>query len=237
MRAIIVAYDATSDETDPKPPDGVCMGVIRMWMAGDGARKEDARNRRDDPDAETVVGKTAFFAIVCQSEHTGKACFWDSVDPNTGGKVFRRLLSDKLEIAKIADGYSLKNENCTDCHRGPNAFLIRPQTALDLPAPFDIHPRQTYQPMGRAGWQNPRPLLIHDPNGNNKCATCHEIPGLSEKYCAAVLANVSETYMPSASNPVGWKNPSGPYASDVLKLKQQCTECKNDPAKCDQMSP
>ena len=66
--------------------------------------------------------------VFCQSSTTGKACFWDSKDRVTGAAI-QGPLDTPMVIANLRNGDTLV-ENCTDCHRGENVFLVHPGTPL-----------------------------------------------------------------------------------------------------------
>ena len=127
--------------------------------------------------------------IICQSAKTGAACFWDNIDAATGQRIDWR--TETLQISKLKNGTSL-SENCTDCHRGNNVFLISPDDTtwakLLRPVPGTVDPtlttqvetstdnrggRARYFPVttlaGRAGWEN-----VY--NSSTTCSGCHERP-------------------------------------------------------------
>jgi hypothetical protein len=117
--------------------------------------------------------------IICQSNTTGKACFWDNVSAagvrQTGPDV-------TLDIQTIRNGSNLV-ETCTDCHRGYNVFNIHPGSALQLTragaigGPYQTNPAVRYTPMGQPHWSNPGPLLLATPpSGQSSCLACHELP-------------------------------------------------------------
>ena len=177
------------------------------------------------PRLNRLNGDIEQLGIICQSDATGRACFWDNVDPTNKEKRLTGPLTGpsplKLEITSIGNGYTL-TDDCTECHRGKNVFLIHPGTPLDLKAPFVTDPQQRYVPIGQVGWSNPGPLYLHRPDGGgHACAACHEIPGLSELYCS-ILQGAADTTMPSGSTPVGWTPQTGPYALHLAFLRQQC---------------
>lgn len=61
--------------------------------------------------------------IICQGSVTGNACFWDNIDRDTDARI--PWAGATLVISKLKDGTNL-GENCTDCHRGDNVFLLAP---------------------------------------------------------------------------------------------------------------
>ncbi len=158
---------------------------------------------------------SGLMGIICQSESTGKACFFDNIDSRTGRRVDWR--TSPVIIANLQNGSNLA-ENCTECHRGKNAFLIHPRSALDVP--IDINPSIRYSPIGQSTWANPGPLF--SPPGT-ACYTCHEIPVPSRSYCDVVLARAARMTMPPGSTPVGWPASSGsPYSANATLLRAYC---------------
>jgi hypothetical protein len=127
--------------------------------------------------------------IICQSAKTGAACFWDNIDAASGARIDWR--TQTLRIADLQNGASLA-ENCTNCHRGNNVYLISPDdrtwAKLLRPAPGTVGAtlttkvqgstdmrggRPRYWPVttffGRPGWEN-----VY--NASTSCTGCHEAP-------------------------------------------------------------
>jgi hypothetical protein len=159
--------------------------------------------------------------IICQGRKSSKACFWDNKKPNTNPAV--PITGDDtkgMDPAKIADGSNLV-ENCTDCHRGDNVFIIVPDTPLE---PND--PKKTsvdnppYTPVGkRKGWENPQKdygLKKDKDKKKMQCLRCHSIPELSDSYCRVMKEMVEENWMPPAGYDVK------DFAEDIAKLKAGC---------------
>jgi hypothetical protein len=157
-------------------------------------------------------GKIELLSITCQSKRTGKACFWDN------RTIMDELISPvtTLVVHNIGNGYTL-GENCTDCHRGYNAYNIHPGTVLDVtrskvvPAPYDpdrpweSDPDVRYSPIGRPAYQNPPPLdstQLPPPAPIREgfvpaCNGCHEIPQTrGALYCGSVLTQAMSVTMP-----------------------------------------
>lgn len=163
--------------------------------------------------------------IICQGDETGKACFWDNVDSATGARLQGEGL--RLSIASLQNGSSLA-ENCTNCHRGDNAFLVHPD---DPPfraasAGFDLAPSARYSPIGQGHWSNPGPLFLPAPRPPGRtCAECHEIPephGSGDPYCG-VLRQASTQTMPRGGPPVGWPGAAdSPFSTDMQFLAGHC---------------
>lgn len=164
---------------------------------------------RQDGDFINLVG------MICQSNLTGRACFWDNIDAATGQRIAGRNIT--LEISRLENGSSLA-ENCTSCHLGANAFIIHPNVR-QLTAVADRDPDVRYQPVGQAGWSNPPPMAAL---GSGDCATCHEIGASTPSYCATVLANAARRTMPNTANPAGWESPRGPFAGHISALRARC---------------
>ncbi|MDQ2976016.1 MAG: hypothetical protein M3R69_11485 [Acidobacteriota bacterium] len=172
------------------------------------------------------AGSISLLGIICESETTGKACFWDNVAAD-GTRVTGANIS--LDINTIGNGSNLA-ENCTACHRGYNVFNIHPGSALDLSragavgGPYDTNPAVRYTPMGQATWSNPGPLVLPaPPSGQSSCLACHELPQTSGSYCTAVLRSAAMNTMPPfGSTRGGWPgtsvavNPA--YSSHITAL-------------------
>jgi len=187
------------------PDDGICFALPRY--APDGAL--------------TVNG------IICQSKHTGRACFWDNLTRET---PVRRIgtADEPLHIGAIQDGYTL-SENCTNCHRGDNVFNIHPGTYLDQPDTGVDFPLR-YTPIGSPGFINPPPLVLPAlPPGNRSCVSCHSLPSLSRSYCASVLEDAARVTMPRQTDEMVWEPAGWPpmiqrpeYAGHVSFLASAC---------------
>jgi hypothetical protein len=162
---------------------------------------------RQDGDFVNLLG------IICQSESTGKACFWDNIDILTGAKITGVGIT--LEISRLKNGFNLA-ENCTQCHRGGNVFLIHPETPLGTPT--DRQPAVRYAPIGQAGWSNPPAFAAP---GSGACAGCHEIAALNSSICV-FLQQAAELTMPSVAAPAGWASPIPAYSAHITVLKTAC---------------
>jgi hypothetical protein len=77
------------------------------------------------PRGNGAVGSVA--GIICQSASTGNACFWDNIKRDDPNQVIG-WKGKKLVISELVDGSNL-SQNCTDCHRGNNVFLVSPDDA------------------------------------------------------------------------------------------------------------
>ena len=169
---------------------------------------------------KTSSGSIQLLGIICQSDTTGKACFWDNVDGDTGARLTGSSATN-MQISELQNGNTL-SENCTQCHRGKNVFLIHPNETIDISRNgYDTDPQIRYTPLSsQAAWQNPTP---HDAQGSGPlCSTCHEIPSLGRSYCNSVLQNGASITMPSVADPAGWPPALGPYEDHVNALRAAC---------------
>lgn len=157
--------------------------------------------------------------IICQSTATGKACFWDNVDKSTGLRI-TGADAENMKITDLQNG-NLLAENCTQCHRGENVFLIHPGETIDLRSEgYELVPDIRYQPVStQAAWQNPSP---HTELGDGACASCHEIPALTPSYCNSVLSQAARMTMPDTLSPAGWPAVAGFYQAHLEALQADC---------------
>lgn len=154
--------------------------------------------------------------IICQSKSTGKACFWDNRDATTGAQITGVGIT--LRIAEIQGGDALM-ENCTNCHRGDNAFIIHPETPLGKPV--DRNPDVRYTPIGQATWSNPPAFST---KGSGACSGCHEIAALNPSICQ-FLRQAADKTMPSTATPAKWTDPSPAYSAHISSMKMaMCPE-------------
>lgn len=175
------------------------------------------------------AGDIQLLGIICQSKETGKACFWDNVDRKDPSQRITGAAAKTMKISDIQDASELV-ENCTNCHRGYNAFPIHPGTALDIGDRFDLQPDKRYEPISSQPlWGNPKPLIQR---GEAPCGSCHEIPGLRDNndaspkmpssYCATILQNAARLTMPYVGSPAGWDAPKPAYEAHIKMLKTRC---------------
>lgn len=163
--------------------------------------------RRDDKGSIEAMG------IICQSQDTGKACFWDNIDAATGDRITGA--GPTMEIAKLKNGFGLE-ENCTECHRGGNAYMIHPKTPLG--ALKNRNPKVRYSPIGQSTWSNPPALAERD---SGPCTECHEIAAPNPSYCS-FLKRASEKTMPKPESPSGWATPTEEFKIDIEAFKTKC---------------
>ncbi len=208
-----------------KSPQGVCFAAPR-------------RNEKG--------GEIQILDQICQGNN-GKACFWDNSSPADGDTPVKVV--DGLDPANLAGGDKLKR-NCTECHRGDNAFIIRPSTALQLgptnpcdkkdpgsrfgptdPAkrldPVGRGPRpQEKNPNNRPGFENPPDLMAL---GDGPCSACHSIPKLTYNYCTFVLMPMLiNKEMPPKTQPP--QNPAN-FTKDTKTLTDACKKIDDEQAK------
>ena len=83
------------------------------------------------PRTDLQTGMITSLGVICQSNDTNVACFWDST----------RDFQPDAKVAIDSDGFNAGPDlnggvggKCTDCHRGRNAFITNPRSDLDLGA-------------------------------------------------------------------------------------------------------
>lgn len=159
------------------------------------------------------INEISLLGIICQSKTTGKACFWDNLSKETGLRI-KGGEDLTFKISDIKNGDSL-GENCTQCHRGKNVFLIHPGTNLDISDDYDIDPNVRYQPVSaQASWSNP---AAYTELGGGACASCHEIGALSGGYCN-ILRNGANTTMPNTTSPANWNGSHAFYGDHIQQM-------------------
>ena len=165
---------------------------------------------------------TGLNGIICQSKSTGKACFWQNMDAKTG----KRILGT-LRFAELMNGQNLK-ENCTNCHRGENAFLIPfpedKDNPLGKPSLSIRNPKVRYTPVapGRPDWVNPPAFVTKGSAG--ACSTCHEIPALNSNICM-ILQFTAQKSMPNTENTAGWlpsETKGSVFVMDIAHIRDGC---------------
>jgi hypothetical protein len=168
--------------------------------------------RTDGPQAGVCValprtnaaGVIELLGVICQATNAVElkgeaapavhACFWDNIDA-AGKKITSSKLKD-FNPAVFQGGDVLK-ENCTNCHRGDNAYVVvkfTPEWKADNDH-ANAPPDAPYVPLGQAAWLNPPPTL----KLTGGCTACHVIPGLlgpdpkkpmnKSLYCSVVARN------------------------------------------------
>lgn len=159
--------------------------------------------------------------IICQSQRTGKACFYDNMRATGGNRI--DWTRDTMSAWEVRNGNDL-GEVCTDCHRGGNAFIIHPGSALQQPG-VNTEPRVRYTPIGSSSFVNPGPLALpalNDPESQGSCEECHEIPQLTPEYCR-ILTRAAATTMPPYGPPAGWlPADTQPYYLHLAFLSVRC---------------
>ena len=215
--------ESPTDNTD-KNPLGICYALPR----------------KDGSDNIQLLG------VICQGKKSSQACFWDNLDRVTGERIVGAKLVD-LDLNKVSDGkdgiplivdvdgntIQKGIENCTNCHRGDNVFIIHPGTFLQVDPNLSAQKRLTavdsppYRPVSsRPGWVNPSPTktLVLEP-----CVSCHNIPELTKQFCPVLKSIVGRT-MPLDDTekdgdtkpvPIDWQVG---YRDDVAKLAGACNK-------------
>jgi hypothetical protein len=154
----------------------------------------------------------SLMGIICQSQNTGKACFWDNIDFQTGARITGPLTTS-IPILSLQNGNDLV-ENCTNCHRGDNAFIIHPNSPLDQRPTSNAN--TWYEPISnQPAWANPSPFIDL---GDSACTSCHRIAGIGASFCSTVVSNAANKTMPNQVAPVGWLS-SQP---DVKAIRDAC---------------
>lgn len=128
-------------------PEGVCIALPRI-APGEGIEA---------------------LGVICQGKASGKACFWDRI-----GLSGNRIGLDQALITTRRDGdpdlgtqlpwyggvdlVGKPGGVCTNCHRGQNAFIIHPESALGVHLPLRM-PDVWYDPIIPEAWpENPEAL-------------------------------------------------------------------------------
>lgn len=212
-RVEVWTYSSTS-------PQGICFALPRM-SAG-----------------STINNGIQALGIICQSEQSGKACFWDNVVRPTSSDTERRPVgrpkitgaaTRNLDPVNMSDGFNLE-ENCTVCHRGSNAFLVQEGTPLETHSEV---PDVRYAPLSgisdatnSASWANPVSSVhpqVEGASSSSQCTMCHdssdnEFPELTAAYCTTVLGCSVGVNMPP-SNPANWARR---HLEEVTVLSSTC---------------
>lgn len=159
--------------------------------------------------------------IICQSARTGRACFYDNSRPGSEERI--DWTRETMTAWDLQSGYDL-DEACTDCHRGTNAFLIHPGSALEVPG-INTNADVRYTPIGGPGFENPGPLALPalESEEQRSCEGCHEIPRTTPSYCL-ILQRAARTTMPPREPPAGWLPPdTHAYYAHVEFLARHCS--------------
>jgi hypothetical protein len=170
-------------------------------------------------------GTIQLLGQICQNPKTGRTCFWDNKDPSDGKTGL--AVTPGLGPEKMAGGDKLE-ENCTECHRGDNAFIVHPGTALEFSGqnpcsgggskPTDVATGAKYTPMGAPKFQNPPDDALD--KKLKACNQCHSIPKLSKSYCGTVL----EGMIRSKEMPPGGDQSDPDTADDIKTLRAECAK-------------
>ena len=163
--------------------------------------------------------------VICQGKESGKACFWDNIDSSSGNRIVESDFKN-MDIAKFQNGDQL-DEDCTNCHRGDNVYLIHDELS-QIPL---SDPDKRYEPIPTGPhtdgsfWNNPG----RGPNEKNLmreegCGECHKMPAMSLEYCSSVLSPAITTgYMPQ-SGKLDETDRDKLTCRDVCLLHYECIE-------------
>jgi hypothetical protein len=217
--------DSAWQKVGELPPDKIfaatALPTVEVWVFKTPLGICYALPRKDASGVIRALG------IICQGQESSVACFWDNI--RTDGS---KIVGDSTKGMKANDmqGGDVLKENCTDCHRGENVFIIHPSTPLQQNAdsagankdPSDPNGKPTqpvkkpYTPLGQSTWLNDSSDLTFEADG---CAFCHELPKLTKGYCQILKQTVGKTMPP----PDGKKtDPS--FEKDIKKLKEACNK-------------
>jgi hypothetical protein len=203
------------------PPAGVCVALPRSDAAG-------------------VI---QLLGVICQATSAVQlggetapavhACFWDNLDAK-GNRITSTDLTD-LNPQLFQGGDELQ-ENCTNCHRGDNAYIVVPDTPESKADKGHVNRNGTpYVPIGQANWLNPPGTL----KLSGGCDACHSIPNLlspdpmdaknQSLYCSTVLKNfILGVYPPGHPKagkllmPPGKTGYTKAQAADVQAIRDAC---------------
>lgn len=133
-----------------------------------------------------AVGDQIFqFGVICTNLKTGKTCFWDNVDEKGQTLTVTPGFDTKVE----STGADKLRENCSECHRGDNPWLVLPGEVTEkLP-----NPKVRFSPVATQSWSNPE---IDKPIKGCSTGGCHNIPKLSFPYCNFALRIIDKGLMP-----------------------------------------
>lgn len=225
QRKLFISANSTTEvwKYNSTSPAGLCIALPRMMNGSD------------------IQNNVELLGIICQSETTGKACFWDNVRRPTPTETGRRPGDGRnryvgrdtigLDPVNMRDGYNLV-ENCTNCHRGDNVFLIHPNTAdagdppnSVLPMRGTSHSAALYAPISGnppdPNWVNPVISLTQaEENAVSECTSCHEIPALTAEYCGLMDSALGQTMPPPPFDPADWN--TAMYRDAVEFLANRC---------------
>lgn len=168
--------------------------AILVYESDDPAGVCVALPRKDpgSPDIELV-------GVICQSERTGKACFWDNKsnrDPlDRVGSLIQRPTIEAFDIREFRNGDELF-EDCTNCHRGQNVFIVHdaleriPRRGADRRyQPIPAGTKRAEVGADNRIWSNPGRRSEGEGNlmRTAGCGGCHTMSSQSWNYCSAVL--------------------------------------------------
>ena len=165
--------------------------------------------------------------VICVSQETSKACFWDNQVKDGDPFTFPRGSSQPF--SKWAGGSDLRGAVggvCSDCHAGENPYIIHGKVLSSLANSLSTTPPAWYDPIVRSGDEMPWPENPGPINAPTPCAGCHDqeasgrLPKLSSGlagYCSAVLRSSIGALAPPLPGSLN-APPSMPQGRKVGKL-------------------
>ncbi len=175
-------------------------------------------------------GTLEALGIICQSSSNGNACFWDNVYPPGHSQAGQKMKNyAEIQPELMSDASNLK-ENCSECHRGSNVFIVHRETPLDKIA--DNIPDETYTPLGDKKFGNATGLEKIAPNCSNNCHNVDdagELGSLTSGYCGAVLipsitarVNSDGSVLAADMPPIDETKPDD-FAEDIQNIIKACS--------------
>jgi hypothetical protein len=155
------------------------------------------------------AGVIQLLGIICQGKgNPARACFWDNI--NAAGM---RITGTQNDLAtgmqidpRLIQGGDRLVENCVNCHRGDNAYLIIPGSTEDVGDTAAV--TAPYKAIGQytvyENWSNAvlGPAQRNQLSGDgNACQECHSIPSV----------------VPARTDPANPNQPGGPGYCNLLK--------------------
>lgn len=189
-------------------------------------------------DKVTKAKKLWLVGVICEGDKKtageSKSCFWEWPSEELTEKQLESDLYSGISTTWPNSNAGIKNELCTSCHTGNNAFIFYKGTELCYNDVFKMGGSGS----GSAcygdgdGWSVPIGNAL--PHGSktdfgsaNKCARCHDLGTITNKvwYCG-LLKFVTGRVMPPGADKEGlsWEGPSAgnPYEESVAQLREFC---------------
>ncbi len=249
-RAAALASNDPAQWTPRRDPAGLVDNILTNEFTGAGFTTEVYYWTEDNDGVCMILPRIDgsiinLLGVVCQSKSTGKSCFWDAatnvaIDDTVCFPGNKDVPGSSLPghpnqpchdpVPNIfVGGTELPNDDrCSDCHRGENAFVVHPNTAVDIGAL--VTSNIWSDPIVPDTWDmNEGPANYYLPKGGPlACATCHTSPVIggrfpelstaNGKYCNRVLAN-------ALLNPITRTMPQGGPSSLQLESEALFDAC------------